>query len=50
MKWHKDNFKPNFYLIAKRVGISENYFLDWKAERRIVSDEILNRIIEIIEK
>ena len=48
-EWREKNFKPNYKVIAERLGTTYTYFIGWKNGDRVVSQEYLQKIVDFIE-
>ena len=48
-EWREKNFKPNYKVIAERLGTTYTYFIGWKNGDRVVSQEYLQNIVDFIE-
>jgi len=48
--WREKNFKPNYKVIAERLGTTYTYFIGWKNGDREVSQQFLQNIINFINE
>lgn len=49
-KWWDDMDKPSLPRVTKRIGINYDYFLHWRAGRKNMGDDKLNKVIKHIRK
>ena len=48
--WRADNFSPSYKTIAKAIGITYTYLMDWKSETRDMGQKALNKIANFINE
>lgn len=49
-KWRADNFNPSYSTIARVIGITYTYLMDWKNETRDMGQETLNKIVNFVNE